>query len=222
MRKLFAMLLVSLALASTSSAAIVNVDNSAGPWQGFLNVFELPSNGGAYVFGSPWGVGDLIATFNDGSNKLTLSPNSIGDPDPFWYTPAGGPGSTGNKIIEANLYQEYTDVYNGQTLTFQGTVLTNSFTQAHVASIFIRDFAPDYSSFNQSVIPVTPGPFSLSLNADAGLGRHVQYGFQVVGPDVWITDVGPFGNAMISTIPEPTTLALLGLAGLVIVRRRPN
>ncbi len=220
MRKILMILSIGLLLNSTATAAIVDVGNSGAPWQGFMNVFELPANGGAYVFGSPWGVADLVATFDDGNDKLTLSPNTIGDPDPFWYIGGGGPGAAGNKIMEANLYQEYTDVYNGQTLTFQGNVLSNTFTPAHSASIFIRDFAPDYSSFNQTIVPVTAGPFSISLATDAGVGRHVQFGFQVVGVNVWITDVEPYGNAMITTIPEPATLALLGFGALAMIRRR--
>jgi hypothetical protein len=220
MRRLSAILLVVLLLTPAANAVIVSVDPSGGPWQGFMNVFELPVNGGGYVFGSPWAPADLVATFDDPNNKLTLSPNSVGDPNPFWYIGGGGPGAPGNKIMDANLYQEYTDVYNGQTVTFEGAVISNTFTQAHVAKIFIRDFAPDFSSFNEVSVPIAPGPFSISLNADAGAGRHVQYGFQVVGENVWATDVGPFGNAMIRTIPEPGTLALLGFAGLAIFRRR--
>ncbi|RIK67083.1 MAG: hypothetical protein DCC65_07635 [Planctomycetota bacterium] len=220
MRKILMTLSIGLLLSSTAGAAIVDVGNSTAPWLGFMNVFELPSNGGGYVFGSPWAVGDLVATFDDGNDKLTLSPNSIGDSNPFWYIGGGGPGAAGNKIMEANLYQEYTDVYNGQTLTFQGSVLSNTFTSAHSASIFIRDFASDYSSFNQTIVPLTAGPFSISLATDPGAGRHVQFGFQVVGVNVWITDVEPYGNAMITTIPEPATLALLGFGALAMIRRR--
>ena len=69
---------------SSTDAAIVTVDPSAS-WQGFMNVFELPSNGGGFVFGSGWGTADLTATFS--GSVLTLGPNSIGDPSPFWYTP---------------------------------------------------------------------------------------------------------------------------------------
>lgn len=209
------------ALISTAVADVtVNVGQSTDPWLGYVNVYELPVNGGGYVFGSSWGVPDLVATFDDPNNELTLAPNSIGDADPFWYVGGGGPGAPGNKVIEANLYIEMTDdALAGQTFNFEGTVQSNTFTAAHESYIFIKDFASDYSSFIETKIPVTPGPFTVTANLDPGLGRHVQYGFQTVGENVWITDVGPFGTAVIATIPEPGALALLAL-GLVALRRR--
>lgn len=212
--------LVAAGVAASAQGAIVGVNDSTGPWLGFMNVFELPSNGGGYVFGSPWGVPDLVTTFNNPGSTLTLSPNSVNDTSPFWYVGGGGPGAPGNKIMEANLYIETTDVYNGQTVVFQGNVVSNSFTSAHVASIFIRDFAPDYSSVIQTTIPLTPGPFSLSLDTLPGAGRHVQWGFQVRGVNVWSTDTGPFGNAVISTIPTPAGAGVLAIGGLLAARRR--
>lgn len=220
MKRFFGLLGAGLLMSPLAGAATVVVDPSTGPWLGFMNVFELPVNGGGFVFGSGWGVPDLVATFDDGNNKLTLSPNTVNDPDPFWYVGGGGPGAMGNKIMEANLYQELTDVLNGQTVTFEGTILSNTYTSAHEASIFIRDFAPDYSSFNETFVPITAaGPFSISLATDPGAGRHVQWGFQSRGENVWITDVGPFGNVMIATIPEPASVALLAF-GLLALRRR--
>jgi len=214
-------LLAALVAGSAANAAVVNVGDSNAPWLGYMNVSELPSNGGGSVFGSPWGVPDLVSTFDNPNNKLTLSPNTIGDRDPFWYIGGGGPGAAGNKIMEANLYIETTDVLNGQTVTFEGTVLSNTFTAAHTAILFIKDFAPNFSSANVMEIPLVPGPFSFSLATDPGAGRHVQYGFQVKGVNVWVTDTAPFGNAMIvSGVPQPGVLALLGLSGLMVSRRR--
>ncbi len=211
----------ALLLVGGAHAATVQVDQSDANWLAFMNVFELPENGGGFVFGSPWGVADLRADFDDPANKLTLSPNTIGDPDPFWYQGGGGPGAPGNKIMEANLYQERLDgSLAGTTVTFEGEVLSNTLTDAHESFIFIRDFAPDFSSVNEIVIPATPGPFSISLSTVADPARPVQWGFQTVGVNVWETDVAPFGNVMIETIPAPGALALVGVAGLASVRRR--
>ena len=220
-RKLVA-LMAGLMIPAVASAVVIPVPDSTAPWQGFMNVSNLPApdGDGAFQFASPWGVADLVAEFDDANNKLTLSPNTIGDPDPYWYIGGGGPGAAGNKIMEANLYIEQTDVYNGQTVTFEGVISSNTYTDAHSAFIFIRDFAPDYSSFNETIVPANSGPFSISLATDPGAGRHVQYGFQSVGVNVWSTDVAPFGNVMIRTIPEPASLALLALGAIAALRRR--
>jgi len=187
-------------------------------WEGFMNVFELPAPGsplgsvGGFVFGSGWGVPDLVSdintTTNGGNTAVTLSPNTIDDPNEFWYqntsgtaTPpnVGGPGQKGNKTMDANLFITYTDsALAGQTVTFSGTVLANSLT-GHLAVAFIKDFAPDYSSNVAVTTNLTPGPFSISLATSADPGRHIQHGFTVTGPNVWVTDTAPFGNVQIAT-----------------------
>ncbi|MEI7658191.1 MAG: hypothetical protein WCK33_09020 [Phycisphaerae bacterium] len=219
MRNAVLALMAGTALAATASAQVtVGVGQSGAGWLGYMNVFDL---GGFYAFGSPWGVPDLNTSFNDGARTLTLSPNTIGDPNPYWYLPSGGPGSSGNKIMEANLYQEFTGPYAGQTLSFQGVVLSNTFTSAHRTYAFIKDFAPDYSSNVAQVIELTaPGAFSLSLATVNDPSRHVQFGFMTVGVNVWATDTAPFGNMVIQTLPTPGAVAMLGLAGVVAGRRR--
>lgn len=215
-------LLTVLAAGSAAQAVVVTVPTSGGlspanPWLGYMNVTDLLGN---FQFGTGWGVADINSSFNDAVPSVTLSPNTIGDPNPYWYTPSGGPGSTGNKIMEGNMYIQQDDVHNGTTLTFNGFVTSNTLTSAHVAKIFIRDFAPDYSSFNETAIVATTGAFSISLACDPGAGRHVQYGFQIKGVNVWSTDVAPFGNVVISSVPGPASLGLLGLGGLIVGRRR--
>ncbi|KAA0212700.1 MAG: PEP-CTERM sorting domain-containing protein [Leptolyngbya sp. PLA3] len=222
-------LLCAGVLAGSAQAANVGVDNSSAPWLGFMNVFALPQDGGGYIFGSPWGIADLVATFDDGYPSISMFPNSIGDPNEFWYQDPtgggnpnpGGPGAPGNKIMEANLYQEVSDgSLSGTTVTFSGYVLSNTFTDAHDARIFIRDFAPDYSSSVDVYIDATVGYFSFSLNTIADPARHVQWGFQVKGVNVWITDIAPFGSVTYSSIPAPASMALLTLGGLAMRRRR--
>ncbi len=196
----------------------VGVDPAAA-WQGFMNVSELPSNGGAYVFGSSWGTSDLVATF--AGPTLTLAPNSVNDPSNFWYTPAGGPGATGNKTMDANMYVESDDGgLGGQHLIFTGNVLSNTLVSPYTSVAFIKDFAPDFSSSISTTVPLTPGVFSVSLDTNPAAGRHVQYGFETIGPDVWITDVGPKGTVQVTAVPEPATVGLLGLSLLGVARRR--
>ena len=171
---------------------------------GFMNVFELPINGGGYVFGSPWGPADLTATWS-GSN-VTLGPNSIGDPDPFWYIGGGAPGNPGNKIMEANLYAEPVGSVPGVTLTFVGNVISNTLAPSHTVIAFEKDFAADFSSFNVSTVALPPsGTFSVSLATVNDPARHVQWGFQMVGPCVWYTDVAAFGSVVVG--PDAATPA---------------
>jgi len=219
--------------AAVCAASRVNADTTVtvdpgAPWIGFMNVSETPQNGGAYVFGSGWGTPDLVATF--AGPVLTLAPNTIGDPNPFWYTPSGGPGAIGNKTMDANMYVQTADgTLTNQTLTFTGNVLANSLFgnvnqlgNGWTSVAFIKDFAPDYSSFVQTTATLNPGVFSISLLTINNPARHVQYGFETIGPDVWITDVGPYGNIQVTGVPEPATLFLVGVAGFAIAvcRRR--
>ena len=236
-----------LGAVTTMNAAIVTVDSSTLV-NGFMNVFNLPPgatvlppggggpNGptnGAYQFGSGWGPADLVSSF--AGNTLTLRPNQIGDPNIFWYqgpnTSNGGPGAPGNKIMDASLYNETTGVYVNQTLTFSGNVLSNTLngglnpynntTYSSVA--FIKDFVADFSSFTSSTIPLAPGVFNISLLTSADPGHHIQYGFETIGSDIWATDPALGGGAftaVINPVPEPSTLALGGLAALALIRRR--
>jgi hypothetical protein len=188
--------------------ATYTIDPSAN-WLGFMNIFELPSNGGGYVEGHSWGVQDLVATFSGGT--LTLTVNSVNDPSSYWYTPSGQPGATGNKIMDANMYQQFDGSLSGETVTFKGVVVTNTLTtnSSYTSVAFIKDFAPDYSSFVSSTVTLTPGAFSVSLATVNDPARHVQFGFETIGPDVWITDATNYGVVQITAAASaPTAVAL--------------
>ena len=196
-----------LGVTMSANAVTVSVDPGA-TWLGYMNVFNLPSAGGAYQFGSGWGTADLNASFSGA--VLTLTPNTIGDPNPYWYSPAGGPGAVGQKDMHASMYVESTGPLAGQSLTFTGNVLANSFVAPYTTVAFIKDFAPDYSSFNYFIsAPLAPGVFSINLATVNDPARHVQYGFETVGPNVWVTDVAQYGSIQITAVPEPASAARL-------------
>lgn len=199
---LVALIALALPLATPAHAQVgVTVDPSTINL-GFMNVYNLPApdGDGSFQFASPWGFGDLVASYS--GSVLTFSPNTIGDPDPYWYTPSGGPGSTGNKIMEANGYAEVIGgALSGTEVTFAFEVLSNTLTPAHTLRALIRDFAPDFSSVTETSVEITtPGSYQISLNTNPAPGRPVQYGFQMVGENVWVTDVAPFGSVVISPL----------------------
>ena len=229
-------------LVCTALGAIVNLNaqtvtvDPGTLTSGFMNVFNITGTPGygasvaaGYQFGSGWGIPDLTSSFS--GTTLTLGPNQINDPGNYWYTPGGGPGATGNKIMDANLYNETTGTYVGTSLNFTGNVVSdtlangpvNALGEGWTAVAFIKDFAPDYSSSVTVTAPLVNGVFDISLTTVNDPTRHVQYGFEVIGPDVWSTDVGQFGNIVVTPAPEPSTLALAGLGGaafLSLIRRR--
>ena len=195
------LLIVVMGLGTAQAQTNVTVD-PAKITIGYMNVYEL--DGTTFVFESGWGMADLTAVFS--GYDLTLGPNCIGDVNEFWYQcvdpyvspDCGGPGAPGNKKLEANSYAEETGTLHGQTVTFSGYVLSYSLTSAHTVKAFIKDFADDYSSYNVSEVDLTaPGYFSVSLPTVNDPLRHVQYGFQMFGVNVWVTDLGPFGTITI-------------------------
>ena len=213
----------SLGMAGKSNAqTTVGVDPTQS-WIGYMNVFELPANGGAYDFGSAWGTADLNASYT--GPVLTLTPNTSIDRDvpndSYWWV--GGAGGAPNKTMDASMYVQ-NDSLAGQTVVFVGDTLSDTLISPYTSMAFIKDFAPDYSSYTEDSISLVGGnAFSLSLATTAG--SHVQYGFETIGPDARLATVGALGNVSITAapVPEPSTLALAGLcsaAAMGFIRRR--
>lgn len=188
------------------------------PWVGFINVLDLPGDGGGLRFQSFFPVPDLAASFSGGI--LTLSPNTSiardiqpGHPDyAFWWNL----DASGNKIIDANLLV-IDDSQVGKTVTFNGLVLSNTLAAPYSAIAFVRDFVPDFSSFTQSITSLVGGqPFAVTLAIANVPGHHVEYGFAINGPNAQPLNVNLLGNVLIAAVPEPHAYGLL-LAGLFAV-----
>ncbi|MCC6426800.1 MAG: hypothetical protein IT435_08250 [Phycisphaerales bacterium] len=187
-------------------------------WLGFMNVFELPSNGGGYVFGSPWGTGDLAASF--AGDGLTLSPNTntYNPNDPFWVQPNG----EGNKWMNANMYVEQGN-WDGETVNFRGHTLVNSFVDGYTSLAFIKVLDPSqgWATIASTTIPLFAGQdFELSMNVPTIPGVVTQYGFETNGANANPVGVDRLGHVEVTAIPGPAGAGLMAIAGLVIGRHR--
>lgn len=186
--------------------------DAGGTWKGYMNVSELPANGGAYQFGGVWNTADLRAEFDN--SGLLLRPNTINDPSTYWYVGGGGPGRPGNKRMAASMYVEKTGSLSGKPVVFTGRVTADTLTTAHRVRAFIRDFAPDFSSSNTASVPLRAGPFRVRLDTITGADRHVQYGFEMTGVNVWPTDAGSFGSMRIAPVDgHPYAAWITGFEG---------
>ena len=91
---------------------------------------------------------------------------------------------------------------SGQTVTFSGYVHENSLAPGYEATIFIRDFAADFSSFEEVTAPAVPGPFSISLDTIDDATRNVQWGYNLNGVNVWPGDAAALGTVTYSSVPS--------------------
>lgn len=177
-------------------------------WIGYVNVFDLPSNGGGYEFGSSWGTGALTAYYDVATppyNTLTLiaNTNTYNPTDPYWVNPDG----SGNKNVDASYYVQ-NDNLEGQTLTFSGVCLTNTLASPYTTTVFIKEFNGSYGVINFVVAtPVGGQPFSITLST--GSGSHVQYGFETIGPDANPATVYSLGDVVYQVQYPAMTLSSL-------------
>ena len=226
---------------NTASAQLLTLEvDPSENWVGYMNVFNnaggATGSPGSYIFGTGWGLTDLSSTF--AASTLTLTPNfnayvdSLTGTDAdraFWTDSTDGgvtAGPKGNKWMEANTFVE-NNALIGNTVTFQGNLDSfNLLNPNYTAIAFVK--ALDPISFaaviNQFSVLSAAGPFSVSADLTSATGLIIQYGFTVTGLNANPADAGVFGSAVVQTVPEPSTYALLALGaaglGAHLVRRR--
>lgn len=208
-----------LALAGATSRAEVDVTVDPGQtWLGYMNVFELPSNGGAYLWGSPWGTSDLRASFTGDVLRMSPNTNCYNPADPYWVNPDG----TGAKWMSANIYVENPALV-GETVHFSGKTLVNSLVAGYASQAFIKvlDPAQGYATIAQIYTSLVGGSeFHLQLDVPNTAGLVPQYGFVTEGAVANPATADQLGFAEVAPIPAPASAMLLSLCGLAAARRR--
>lgn len=189
----------SLTLPSYSNATVVD---ASADWLGYMNVFDLPENGGGYQFGSTWGFSDLKSSVIGTALRLQPNFNTYGDntADPYWVNQTTG---AGNKNMEAITLLEPGASANDNDLTFAGTVVSNTLDLGYEAKFFIKALDPITFAdvFGGSKIIDLPanGNFSVSATAaELPAGLIVQYGFMIVGPNANPADAGVLGSVVVN------------------------
>ncbi len=180
-----------------TSQNTVEVDANAN-FLGYANVFELPANGGGFVFGEAWGVPDLKTVVDPGAGTVTLQPNfnTWGDgTDPFWVNQVTGEG---NKIFEGNTYVEDNSLI-GSELTFIGGVVSNTIDPEYTVIAFIKVFNSDFSVVKQESTELVAGEnFEVTYTNVEGTDTTLQYGFQVVGVNANPDNETELGSVVVS------------------------
>jgi hypothetical protein len=195
---------IALVFATTAFAQNDIQFSATDAWTGYMNVFELPANGGAYMFGSPWALDALKATPDTGANTLTLQPNfntyADNPTDPYWVNQTT---QEGNKQMEASTFVEPGPTFNGVDLTFSGSVLSYSLDTMYDVFVFIKGL-DSLNGFQDAfggskIIPITStGNFSVSATAaEIPAGLIIQYGFMVVGRNANPANEAALGSVVI-------------------------
>jgi hypothetical protein len=206
-----------LVFTSFSAHAVVIDATTNGNWLGYMNVFDnVDGAQGGYLFDQSWGTTDLRANAQAGDPTiLELRPNTNAysdslfgaDADRAYWTNSedGGatPGPDGNKWMEASYYLEAegdNTAWNGQTLTFSGTISDFTLNNRYSTVAFIKTLDPNngYSIVQSTefaislVSAINDGAFELSLDIEEG-DYVAQMGFTMSGlnanPN---TDWGPY------------------------------
>lgn len=220
-RKTVGMLAVAMAVlmvgAVPSQADIHYTVQPSHNWVGWMNVFDATPGPDA-LWGSPWTPVDLYAAFTGNGNELEMRANPsqwlVGDD--YWVNP----DLTGNKFMEANMYFEDASLA-GQEANFFGDTIENTFVEGYESQAFIKVLDPNqgWATIQSVFAPLVTGqPFALSLDVAPAAGVVTQFGFVTTGLNADPATYLQLGHALVT--PEPTSLAMLAIGGLALMRRR--
>jgi len=212
-----------LGIGAESQAQITVKVDSTKAWQGFNNVVQTNGFAG-YVFGANWSLADLRARFIPANSPggwpfntlgvMQPNTNTFNPADVFWNHPNGQP----NKLIEANWYVDVGTTFGGQSVTFQGTVISNNIPLADLSGLpsvtpasswhvvaFIKEFTTSYGFIGiTTTTNLAPGAFS--INRAIGANSVCQYGFYTFGPNA--TPGSPDAGSAFAVVVEDSDPAI--------------
>jgi hypothetical protein len=167
------------ALPGHAQTTNVTVDSTKS-WSGYQNVFDTNN---AYLSGSGVPTADLRAVFTpnviSATNLFLLANTNTYKTDGTFNLPDGTP----NRFLEENFYVDMATAFAGLTVTFSGTVLSNTLPgyPGLYGMATIKEFGPGYAYIGQTDVDLPPGPFTVSRAI--GAGNICQYGFYTKGPN---------------------------------------
>lgn len=215
MRKVI-LVLVILCLVGIAQADVVVDGADWAPTNAWMNVQASEGN-----WGSAWGLPDVRT--NEIGGYWTLQTNINGNVDnsgdPYWDPP-------GHLIMEGVSYTE-TWGLAGQNVTFNFDIASNNLGGAidaagnpYVTEAFIKTLNPDagWATIQEIYASLPVGAGTLSLLIDSVANPVVQVGFRVMGSND--APGSATADAAVVITPEPATMLLLGLGGLLLRRKK--
>ena len=185
-------LLMAASAPSALAQCVGNVGDVADScgWYGYAVVFNNDTDGGGYVFDSPWGQDDLKSE-RASSTEAVLKPNfnawadaEADGGDSFWQN-----GAVGNKKFQGILYQYDTVGENAATYDFEGTV-AYTLAAGYEVQVYLK---VDGAEVN-AIVSAGDTTFSLSADAEGKDGSPVEYGWRITGPNANPADEATLGS----------------------------